>query len=239
MNYSKSQKYDTNFISENIMGPNPMKLTEELMKNHPFHKGDTIMDLGCGKGVTSIFLAKEYDLRVFATDLWIAPTENYQRFCKFGLSREQIIPIHAEAHDLPYAEEFFDGVVTIDSYHYFGREDGYLKEHLLPLVKHGGYIMIAIPGMREEFTEDTIPDKLALSWTWEDLQTIRTIDYWEKILLKTDGIEIVDLSQMDSFWECWNDWLSCDNEYAVGDRKAMRSGGGDYMNFIKIVLKRK
>ena len=29
------------------------------------------------------------------------------------------------------------------------------------------------------------------------------------------------------------------NEYAVGDRKAMEAGGGAYLNFIKIVLRKK
>ena len=30
-----------------------------------------------------------------------------------------------------------------------------------------------------------------------------------------------------------------DNEYAVGDRKAMNAGGGKYLNFVAIVLKKK
>lgn len=30
-----------------------------------------------------------------------------------------------------------------------------------------------------------------------------------------------------------------ENEYAVGDRKSMEAGGGKYLNFIAIVLKKK
>ncbi len=37
----------------------------------------------------------------------------------------------------------------------------------------------------------------------------------------------------------WNDWLASDNPYAVGDRKTMEAGGGKYMNFIAIILRRK
>jgi hypothetical protein len=44
---------------------------------------------------------------------------------------------------------------------------------------------------------------------------------------------------MESFDECWNDWLVCDNEYAVNDRKAMNAGAGKYMNFIAMILRRK
>lgn len=37
----------------------------------------------------------------------------------------------------------------------------------------------------------------------------------------------------------WTDWLKQDNEYAIGDRKSMEACGGKYLNFIKIVLRKK
>jgi hypothetical protein len=43
---------------------------------------------------------------------------------------------------------------------------------------------------------------------------------------------------MESNEEVWNDWLTCNNEYARGDRKSMEAGGGRYLNFVAIVLKR-
>ena len=39
--------------------------------------------------------------------------------------------------------------------------------------------------------------------------------------------------------EVWQDWLRQENPYAVGDRKTMNAGGGKYLNFIKIVLRKK
>ena len=45
--------------------------------------------------------------------------------------------------------------------------------------------------------------------------------------------------QMRSDEEVWADWLVQENEYAVGDRKAMEAGGGKYLNFIKIVLRKR
>lgn len=82
-----------------------MKIIEELSESLNLEKGMRVLDLGCGKGLTSIFLAKEYDVTVFATELWISATENYERIKSMGLE-DKIIPIHAEAHDLSFADEF-------------------------------------------------------------------------------------------------------------------------------------
>ena len=59
-------------------------------------------------------------------------------------------------------------VVTTDSYNYFGRDPAYLDERLLPFVKPGGYIYIAIPGMKQD-CHDNLPPELLLSWTPEQM----------------------------------------------------------------------
>ena len=238
MKYTKSNKYDQKFLKNYIMGPNPMKLLEELLAKSPLMPGHTVLDLGCGRGVTSLFLVKEYGVRVFAADLWISPSENKKFFDEMGLTSEQVIPIKAEAHELPFADGFFDAVVSVDSYHYFGLDPEYLGKHLLPLIKDGGRLIFAVPGMKRDI-HDAIPAEMLLSWRPEDLDTMHDAACWRRILSATDGIEIVSLREMDSFDECWNDWLACDNEYAVGDRKAMNAGAGKYMNFIAAEIRKK
>ena len=47
------------------MGPNPLKLEEELMESHHIKPGAIVMDLGSGQGITSIFLVKEYGFKVY------------------------------------------------------------------------------------------------------------------------------------------------------------------------------
>lgn len=63
--------------------------------------------------------------------------------------------------------------------------------------------------------------------------------WWRVLIGKCRGVEILELSEMESNEEVWADWLKQENEYAVNDRKAMLSGGGEYLNFIKIVLKKR
>lgn len=238
MKYIKTEKYDINFIKENIMGPNPLKLLEQILDKHPIEKGTTVLDLGCGKGLTSIFLAKECGVRVFATDLWITATENNQRFKDFGLSSEQIVPIHSDAHELPYADEFFDTIVCVDSYNFFGLDKDYLGKYLLPYVKHDGYMLIVVPGFKKNL-HDNIPPEMLLSWNAENLSYIQDMDTWKDIISATDGVEIISMYELEDHDEIWNDWIECDNEYAISDRKAMEAGAGKYMNLIGIIIKRK
>ncbi len=237
MNYIKCSHYDTTLVRQKIMGPNPIKIEEELLQNHVIPRGSLVMDLGSGQGLTSVFLVKEYGFRVFATDLWCDPTEVKHFFDDMGLTNEQIMPIHADATALPYAEETFDAVVSVDSYHYFGRDPAYLGKHLLPLVRHGGMLYIAVPGMKKD-CHDNLPPEFLLSWTPEDLDTIHDAAYWENIIRQTPGVEIVSIHEMESNEEVWNDWLASDNDYARGDRKSMEAGAGKYMNFVAIILRR-
>ena len=219
------------------MGPNPIKLEEELLYSHRLPADAVVMDLGSGRGLTSLFLVKEYGFRVFSVDLWSDPSDNKRFFEEMGFSSKQIIPLKGDAASLPFAEEFFDGIVSIDSYHYFGRDNNFLKDKLLPLIKHNGYLYIAVPGMKKDL-HGSLPPELLLFWTKEDLDMIHDCSWWRGLIEKTPGIEIISIREMESNEEVWNDWLACDNEYARGDRKIFEAGGGKYLNFIAIILKR-
>ena len=252
-----------------IMGPNPIKLEEELLTGNLIPEGATVCDLGSGQGLTSVFLAKEYGFRVYAADLWSDPEENRRFFIAMGLKvpaegevpgvpaddtntsvdsantgisavskNWQIVPVKADAEDLPFEKEFFDAVVSTDSYNYFGRDPEYLDSKLLPFVKRGGYVYVAIPGMKKDCHDD-LPEELLLSWTPEQLEYMHDVQYWTDMVGKAEGAEIVEVSEMESNDEVWADWLAQDNEYAVGDRKSMEAGGGRYLNFIKIVLRKR
>ena len=238
MKYPLSEKYNTPEWMAKIMGPNPLKLEEELLTGHRIPAGAVVCDLGSGQGLTSVFLAREYGFKVYAADLWSDPEENRIFFHEMGLTDDQIIPVKADAEALPFDKEFFDAVVSTDSYNYFGRNPDYLDEKLLPFVKKGGYLYIAIPGMKQD-CHDHLPKELLLSWTPEQMDYMHDTVYWKKMVSQCKGAKIVTVEEMESNEEVWADWLKQENEYAIGDRKSMEAGGGNYLNFIKIVLRKK
>lgn len=238
MVYTRSKAYDAPELRRMIMGPNPVKLEEELLLDHKTPENAVVCDLGSGQGLTSVFLAKEYGFTVYAADLWSDPAENRAFFDRVGLSRDRIIPVKADAAALPFEKEFFDAVVSTDSYNYFGRDERYLDEKLLPFLKHGGYVYIAIPGMKKD-CHDHLPEELLLSWTPEQLEYMHDAAYWQDMVSRSKDAEVLSVREMESNEEVWADWLAQDNEYAVGDRKAMEAGGGKYLNFLAIVLRKK
>ena len=238
MKYELSKKYCTENLMKKIMGPNPIKLEEELMQGHKIKKGAVVCDLGSGQGLTSVFLAKEYGFKVYASDLWSDPDENQKFFTEMGLTKDEIIAVKANAENLDFDKNFFDAVISTDSYNYFGRDEKYLDEKLLPYVKSGGYIYISIPGMKKD-CHDNLPKELLLSWTPDQLEYMHDVEYWKNIVSKCTGADVIEVSEMESNDEVWTDWLKQDNEYAVGDRKSMEAGGGKYLNFIKIVLQKR
>jgi cyclopropane fatty-acyl-phospholipid synthase-like methyltransferase len=220
------------------MGPNPLKLCEELLDNHDIEPGSVVLDLGSGTGITSCMLAREYGFITYAVDLWSEPGDNMRFFEEMGLSNRRICSVKADAaQGLPFATEFFDAVVSIDSYNYFGRDPEYLGSCLLPLVKRGGLLLFSIPGMVRD-CHDSLPACLLASWTPEQLEYLHDMNWWRRNLEQTAGIEIVSMHEMACTAEAWADWIQCDNEYARGDRAAVEAGALDYLNTIAVELKR-
>ena len=237
MNFPKSNSFPKDVMLAKSMGPNPLKLCEELLCGADIPVGSVVLDLGSGTGLTSALMAREYDFIVYAADLWSNPDDNMRFFESLGLTNRRIVPLKADATALPFATEFFDAVVSIDSYNYFGRDPEYLGAHLLPLVKRGGALLFAIPGMKRDCHDD-LPACLLTSWDAEQLDYMHDADWWRANIAQTEGIEIVEMREMACTEEAWADWIECDNDYARGDRAAVEAGALDYLNTIAVKLRR-
>jgi len=227
--YPLTEKYDYNWIQENWMGPHPLWLLEDLCEHLCLKPGMKVLDMGCGKGLTSVFLAKEYGVIVFANDLWIPATENLRRFEQAGVA-DKVYPIHAEAHALPYAEGFFDAVIAIDCYHYFSTSESYFVDVFSKLVKPGGQLGIVVPGLRREF-EKGYPETLKELWIPE-YNTFHSKDWWRTLWEKTGICEITavyDMADSRDIWQQWADWSVENFERVFGEGVA----GDDDMKLLE------
>jgi hypothetical protein len=60
--FPRSARYDIEWLCENEMGPCSTWLAEYLFETMEVKKGARILDLGCGMAMSSIFIAREYDV---------------------------------------------------------------------------------------------------------------------------------------------------------------------------------
>ncbi len=162
--FPRANKYDPQWILQNQMGLNPLWLSEWLCQEIVLASGLRVLDLGCGKGLSSIFLAKEFGVQVWALDLWIQPSDNYERIRQAGME-DLVYPLQGDARSLPFAEGYFDTVLCTDAYIYFGTDDLYL-DYIQRFIKPGGQIGITVPGFMREL-EGKLPAHILPFWAQE------------------------------------------------------------------------
>src|SRR5256886_4525869 len=173
--FPRSSKYHPEWIVASASSAaNALWVTEWLATALDLRPGMRLLDLGCGRAASSIFLHREFGVQVWATDLWFSAAENIQRIRDAG-ALDGVFPIHADARSLPFAPNFFDAIVCIDSYPYYGTDDLYLN-YLAQFVKPGGPIGIAGAGLVREI-EGAVPEHLRSWWT-QDLWALHSAVWW-------------------------------------------------------------
>lgn len=199
--YPRSNTYDAEWVTRNQMGPNALWLLESLAEVMPIESGMNVLDLGCGRAMTSIFLAREFGCRVWATDLWIPAADNQARISDAGLA-ELVNPVHAEAHSLPFEREFFDAVVSIDAYQYFGTADLYVG-YIGDFLRTESQLGVVVPATTREIGLE-VPDTLEPYWEW-DFCAWHSPEWWRTHWAKTGKVTV---DHADLIEHGWRDWLT-------------------------------
>ncbi|MBR2605261.1 MAG: methyltransferase domain-containing protein [Clostridia bacterium] len=236
---SNIERYRPYFTKDYLMGPNSFRLLDELIRRRP--EGvcfERTLDLGCGFALTSLFIANETDAKqVFAFDLWISATENYLRIRDKGLE-DRIIPIHGDANDMPFAKGYFDTIISVDAYHYFGCREGVCAEKILPDVKKDGYVMIAVPGLREQPRGDL--KQLFETWAeGDDAKLFKTAAWWDGLLKNECGEKCeITVKEAECFDIAWQEWFDSGHEYGIRDREFLQKGLDRILNFVMIYVRK-
>ena len=233
--FPRASQYHPDWILASVSGgANSLWITEWLAEALGLQPGMRVLDLGCGRAASSIFLRREFGVQVWATDLWFSATENIQRIRDAGVE-DGVFPIHADARSLPFAAEFFDAIVSIDSFIYYGTDDLYLN-YLARFVKPGGPIGIAGAGLMREF-DGPLPEHLRDWWT-PDLWCLHSAGWWRQHWERTGILEIDAADTLPDGWLRWLDWhraVAPDNESEI---KALETDRGRYLGYVRVVGRR-
>jgi SAM-dependent methyltransferase len=145
--YSRDQCY------EDFFGGGGLYLAIQMTRTLHLAPDDIVLDLGCGKGAASIFLAKHYGVHVLALDLWTSAELLDEKFKAHGYA-DRISTIQMDAtQPLPFPEEYFDSIFCMNSFNFYGGNLGFLQ-HLLKHLKPGGQLCIGSEVLSAEFTEE-------------------------------------------------------------------------------------
>ena len=239
-----SNKYDFTWICKNEMGPHPLWLTEFLVQAFDLKPGMRVLDLGCGKGMTSVFLAREFEVQVYATDFdqwegWTSTEIRWNNAKEYGVD-DLVIPITAEARTLPFAPEFFDAIICVDAYIYFGQDEDYL-ENILKFLKPGGKIGMIVPGYIKDIDAgipDYIPDFLGDElWTWQ------TLSWWKALWDKDDSVSIDAADILPNGCDLWLRYDTALQASGMSqwpdETDLQRKDNGEYIGFIRMVATKK
>ena len=233
--FPRASKYHPEWVSASVSGgANALWLTEWLAEALDLRPGMRVLDLGCGRAMSSIFLRREFGVQVWATDLWFSASENIQRIRDAGVE-DGVFPIHADARSLPFAEEFFDAIVCIDSFIYYGTDDLYLN-YLARFVKPGGQVGIAGAGLMREI-EGAVPDHLQ-AWWEPSMWCIHSAAWWHRHWERTGIMDIELADTMPDGWQHWLNWhrvIAPDNAAEI---TALEADRGDYLGYVRLVGRR-
>ena len=153
--YPELDGYTRDELYEDCFGGGGLYLACQMTRTMRLKPGDIVLDLGCGKGSASIFLAKHFGVKVIALDLWTSATFLDQKFTARGY-RDRIVPLNMDATlPLPFAENYFDAIFCMNSFNFYGGKVEYLH-HLLKHVKPGGQLCIGSEVLTSEFTAEQL-----------------------------------------------------------------------------------
>ena len=227
--------YHPEWVLAGVSGAaNPLWMTEWLSESLDLKPGMRVLDLGCGRAMSSVFLHREFGVQVWATDLWFSASENLQRIRDAGID-DGVFPIHADARSLPFAADFFDAVVSIDSFIYYGTDDLYLND-LARFVKPGGLIGIAGAGLIHEM--DAIPEHLREWWT-ADMACLHSAAWWARHWGRTGIVDIEVADALPDGWRLWLDWLRLIAPDNAMEIRALESDSGSHLGYVRAVGRRR
>jgi ubiquinone/menaquinone biosynthesis C-methylase UbiE len=153
--YPLSSKYDPRWVLSLDMGPHPLWQLEDLIGDTGLRPGMRVLDLGSGRGATSVFLARELGVDVVACDLWVAAEEAQEVFEEARVA-DRVTAVNADVRELPFSDQEFDAIISIDAFEYFGT-DVHLLPGLLRVLKPGGPIAMSTPALRLDPYDQPVP----------------------------------------------------------------------------------
>ncbi len=200
------------------LSPGALFLAARMARELHVKPGDVVLDVGCGLGESSLFLAECFGVRVVAVDESIPARMLSKKFAERGY-RDSTFPLTLDiTKPLPFAEDYFDAVFCMTSIHYFGLTPEFFR-HLLRYLKTGGRFVVGNTCFDKEVSPDEVPSvyralppgSVLDSWEGETAR-YHSPDWWRRLLMRSQTGDILECVELEDGPAMWEDKLAYDLE---------------------------
>jgi SAM-dependent methyltransferase len=183
------------------IGPGGLYLVSLLAKELSLGPNSLVLDLGCGSAESSLYLADNFQVNVIASDLWTDPADNAKKIER-RRHRNRIIPLRLDASKpLPFAEEYFDAILCVNSLSFYGTELA-VVDRIAHHLKKGGVFCAGGECLNEEFTPEQIsnpPDVYSFArQVWEDdFLVSHSPGWWAEHIARSSVLQLVSCKELE------------------------------------------
>lgn len=186
-----------------VMAPGGLILAQMLAEELSLEAGAKVLDLGCGRGQSSVYLATRFKAQVTSLDLWISAEERELKALRAGVG-QQVTALQGDVRQgLPIARGSLDAIFCMQSFHCFGTQPWVLT-YLASLLKPGGKLGIAQGCFRHE--PDRLPTLFIDTGGWNaEYSKYHSVDWWQRHLSSNDQLEVVEAREVADGEILWED----------------------------------
>ena len=187
------------------MAPGGLCLASRMARSLHLEQGDVVLDIACGRGDSSIFLAKRFGVRVFCFDLWIPAAFLARKIEKNGCT-PQVEPLDLDATiPLPFGASHFDAMFCMQSLHSFGGNAERLRR-LLGHLKPGCRFAVGGTCFNEEPSKGELPAIYRKTDGWDaEYEKYHSPAWWRALFLETRLVDVIECRELQDGLVMWED----------------------------------
>ncbi len=186
-----------NHVGLTVIHPGGFEATRRLLQSCAVDKGMTVLDIGCGKGTTSILLAEKYGCSVVGLDLSEDLLRQATALAKRrGLEHKVSFRV-GDALNTPFADSQFDRAIGQAVLILVGDKRKAIRE-ALRVTKPGGYVGWLELSWKKQPTKDFL-DGVSNVICAYCMLGVETFENWQNLFTEAGVKELQTLSYVQEF----------------------------------------
>ncbi len=196
------------------MAPGGLYLAPRMTRSMNLKEGDIVLDIGCGRGDSAIFLAKHFGVTTVCFDLWVSSELLSRKVSREGY-RHAVFPLDLDAtQDLPFPNDYFDALFCMQALHSFDANPDVLRS-LIRHLKPGGRFVAGGTCFNEEPANGGLSEIYRRTDGWDaEYEKYHSPPWWKEAFEATRLIDVVECCELPEGLIMWEDEVLCHGERA-------------------------